>query len=437
MLGNMYFNGPDDCNNNLPLVNVNCTSDGVNLPCIIKLPTECSIYNGPNYPAYGIAKNQDLNTVLTQVITNLGGDSLTEVHTENTSSIIFSGTGTTSSPLTAIYTGPTTASTLQQVNAAGNTTSIPMLITGNASTSVAGLYLGKNYVRSRGTGSTFDSLQIDGEDVQIVGNLIVLLQTAGGQIIVPQTGSKMTLNSAAGINFTSTGIVPAQFNTRVKGLDGTEADDFATVAQLGATGEPLWVGSFNEQVISTAGVINNLAITSNLLRFTGTGVVLTGIATQTARAKTIVLINNTGVDINLQHLSSSSTANNQLFILGQGLTAGSNVTLGNNSAVTFVYSNSKWRITDWFGDGYHPNLVGTGTRVIEVLPSGKEQATESFDYEYFRTDLTAAQSDADLNTLYPGAFRGTSVICKNITGGGRIYKKDDDVLNTWVRIALI
>lgn len=204
--------------------------------------------------------------------------------------------------------------------------------------------------------------------------------------------------------------------------------------------DTVWVASMNEQVIPTTGILNNIVTTSNVVRFTGAGAVLTGIVVPADRSKSMVLINDSGSDINIQHQSTSSLAGRRFFIPG-GLSAGDNLPLSTGAAVRIEISNGSWRITDWFGDGYHPNLRGTTTRVIEVLANGKEQATESFDFEIFRPDLTTAQTDAALNTAYPTAFRGTQIVAKNTVVSGNpspvIYKKDDDVSNTWIRIPIL
>lgn len=200
--------------------------------------------------------------------------------------------------------------------------------------------------------------------------------------------------------------------------------------------DPIWTSSSNEQIISTGGVIDNLTLTSNLIRFTGTSVTLIGITVPTTRAKTLVLINDTPGDLNIQHLNSATPANS-IFVLGNGLTTGNNVPLSIGCAVRLDYSKNQWRVTQWFGDGYEPNLRGTGTRVVEVFPNGKTNAVESFEMKIFRPDITTLQADSDLNILYPDAEKGVEVYCKNIVDGGIIYIKDDDSLNTWVRVPLL
>lgn len=52
-----------------------------------------------------------------------------------------------------------------------------------------------------------------------------------------------------------------------------------------------------------------------------------------------------------------------------------------------------------------------------------------------RIDLTTAQSDSDLNALYPSAAIGYRVIAKNTTGGGIIYEKDS--ATTWIRTSIV
>lgn len=387
--------------------------------CPVILSGRCVKYSDRYLEALAIGPSDTFNSAMIKIDsylqslpTNVG---LQQVYTQPTSTITFGGLGTQSSPLVANFIG-TVNNTLQQVTNAGSTTSNLTVFTGfDSPQGVTGIHIG--YL---GSGTIYSGDPVNG----ISSGLLF-------------QGAPINIQSSGALNFTSTNGTTAIFNVKIKAVEGTDPDDVATVSQLGTGGgEPLWIASSDEQVVTTIGTINNLGITSNLIRFTGTSVVLTGIATQTTRAKTLMLLNTSGVDINIQHLSNASSSANQIFIPGVGITAGNNVTLGNNSAVKLDYADGKWRVTNWFGDGFHPNLIGTGTRVIEVLPNGKEQATASFDYEIYRPDITTAQTDAQLNVLYPGALLGTKVYAWNITPNGILYSKVDEVANTWVRINL-
>lgn len=202
--------------------------------------------------------------------------------------------------------------------------------------------------------------------------------------------------------------------------------------------DPVFTSSFDQQTDSTAGIKNNFSVTKRLVRFTVGGVVLTGINLQVGQARDIVIMNDTGQDLNLQHLSTSSSAANRINITGIGLTAGTNVPLSTGCSVRLNYVNNQWRTTNWFGDGYHPNLRGgAGQRVIEVSPNGKETATDTMEFEYFHPEIVVEQNDTALNTLHPGVSRGTWVYCDNIVGGGIAYKKVDDATNKWIGLPML
>lgn len=71
------------------------------------------------------------------------------------------------------------------------------------------------------------------------------------------------------------------------------------------------------------------------------------------------------------------------------------------------------------------------TTLTPILSQGNRNIIQ-----YYRPDITTDQSNSDLNTLYPLAPVGTSVIAKNTVGGGVIYTKDD-TSGSWIRSAIL
>ena len=78
-----------------------------------------------------------------------------------------------------------------------------------------------------------------------------------------------------------------------------------------------------------------------------------------------------------------------------------------------------------WGSGYVPSLVGTDTRAVIVDENGILSFEDIVEIETKREGQTVAMVSADLETAYPDAPDGFEVVCKNITGGGKIYKKLD------------
>lgn len=93
--------------------------------------------------------------------------------------------------------------------------------------------------------------------------------------------------------------------------------------------------------ISTAGTINNQALTTSKLRFTGASVTLTGVVSD-ATAKELTIMNATGSSMTLAQESGSSTAANRFNFINS-----TNYSLMNGQSLQFVYDTtlSRWRVT--------------------------------------------------------------------------------------------
>lgn len=250
-LSNTFYN---DCGcNSTPLSDVNCSSASLKLPCLIKIPSECIIYNGIAYPDYNIAPNQTLNQVLTQIITNLGtggGGGLSQVYTTNSSTVNFSGDGTQFNPLTANVVS--SISNLQQVTTNGNTTSTGIQITGSTVLpSGNGTYLGNGVIYSGDlSNNTFQPFSIQASNLTLAsqGSTFDITANVGNitlsSLITDIRGNSLILrsNSASPARF----LDQSNNLARVKGANAIDNDDFITLSQL------------NSAIPTPVNAINNL-----------------------------------------------------------------------------------------------------------------------------------------------------------------------------------
>lgn len=114
-----------------------------------------------------------------------------------------------------------------------------------------------------------------------------------------------------------------------------------------------------------------------------------------------------------------------------------------NGTTLDLSANRSWTITQVNSDW---NSVSGVSQILNKPILSTVATTGDYDdlinkpvipVTYYRIDILTNQSDSDLNTLYPSAIVGTRVIAKNIPTGGIVYEKDDDTLDTWIRIPIL
>ena len=185
-----------------------------------------------------------------------------------------------------------------------------------------------------------------------------------------------------------------------------------------------------ETITADIGTLNNVDIPTGFARFTGAGqVILTGVVIGELEGKNLTIRNETGQEMAIIHNSPSSSPENTFWINVQG----ADLPLGNNNAARFQYSFSekKWQLVEVWGNGYSPHMIGDGERNVVANSDGTTEAREVFVFEINRDDITTFPDAAFLNTEYPGALEGFRVYCKNIIGGGAVFRMHDQVSGVW------
>lgn len=182
-----------------------------------------------------------------------------------------------------------------------------------------------------------------------------------------------------------------------------------------------------ETIVTTGGAINNQPTPTNFLNFTNqiTPVILAGF-NDSIDGKELTIWNNTLQAIDLLNESLSAVAENRMINLGL-----QDLLLPVDGKVVYRYSSSlsRWTMVGIFGAGYEPTLKGVGTRAMTVLPSGVVASEEVAEFRVWNEAITTDQSNSQLNILYPNAFQGFTVVCKN---NGREYEMDNENAKTWI-----
>lgn len=185
-----------------------------------------------------------------------------------------------------------------------------------------------------------------------------------------------------------------------------------------------------ETVVSTGGTLNDLATSTNLLRFTNqaTPVIISGLANP-YDGKEVTLENNSLQEINILHQSISSTAINRLKNNNN-----QDLKISVNGAARYKYSQSltAWVLINLWGSDYLPTMVGVNRRAVAVTPEGYVSSDEIVELKTWLDGQTTALTSSQLNTLYPTYKKGQEVICQNITTGPIKYEKVDDSTNEWL-----
>lgn len=182
-----------------------------------------------------------------------------------------------------------------------------------------------------------------------------------------------------------------------------------------------------ETIVTTGGAINNQPTPTTFLNFTNqtTPVIIAGLG-DPIDGKEETIWNNTLQAIDLLNESPSAIAANRMINLGlQDLL----LPIDGKAVYRHSASLSRWTMVGIFGAGYQPTLKGVGTRAMTVLPSGVVASEEVAEFKVWNEAITTDQSNSQLNILYPDAFQGFTVVCKN---NGREYEMDDENAKTWI-----
>lgn len=162
--------------------------------------------------------------------------------------------------------------------------------------------------------------------------------------------------------------------TNVLVQSATGVVSFRTLAELATDGG---FSSNVVQLVTTAGTINNLTITGNILIFSGATVTLTGIVAGT-NGLPITIINRTGSNMTIAAESGSSTGANRF---------SGGVVIPNNASTVVAYSTT---LTRWIHQSTGAFVASgfSGTRVFG--------------------NFTAGDASASPNSVIAGLFRSTS-----------------------------
>lgn len=145
--------------------------------------------------------------------------------------------------------GTSDPQTFQEITDTGSSTSNLVVFTGfDHPQNISGTHIGggvlfqgnptvNTYSAFTGVASSFQFNAVS-NGLNLQGNTGVTVSSQNGQINLLSSTAAITLTSASGISFTDIGSNPAQFNTRVKGQDATESNDFVTLGQLQALLNP-------------------------------------------------------------------------------------------------------------------------------------------------------------------------------------------------------
>ena len=185
-----------------------------------------------------------------------------------------------------------------------------------------------------------------------------------------------------------------------------------------------------EQIIDTGGNYNNLELTGNVIQFTNTNAqaIVNGFSFNAY--KRITLINNSDFDVRLNAEDTNSDENKRIK-LPTGLTQ---IGIQGTTELVYVDSIERWQIVDAFASKYRPEHRGLAEFEVEVVgPGAISETRETSELIITRASQTTNLSRANLNTLYPDAFEGQMIFCRQIN---LIYIKSDVGAGNWQSIPL-
>lgn len=181
---------------------------------------------------------QNLDVILGIIdtyIADTGG--ISEVVHNNTGTITLAGLGTTSSPLTATYTGSTAIPTLNQVTTAGAVSNNPIqLIMPNSflvsQGSIASAIVSAS-IGASATGGGFVSQWSTGSNTSTF-NIITDPGTGTGRVYLDASSPLFVINSNSGLNVAFGGNITNTFNANgnLTGANATLSNHFVTLGQI-------------------------------------------------------------------------------------------------------------------------------------------------------------------------------------------------------------
>lgn len=188
------------------------------------------------------------------------------------------------------------------------------------------------------------------------------------------------------------------------------------------------LSALDKETVSTAsGSVTAHPTPTTFIKFVNqtTPVILSGMI-DVEDGKEITIWNQSLQDLDLLNESPAAAAENRLVNLGF-----QDILLPIDAKVIYRYSGSlqRWTMVIIEGSGYIPPLKGTNTRAVTVLPSGTLATEDIAEFRVYNEAINVNQTNADLNILYPEAFQGFTVVCKN---NGREYEMDDENARTWI-----
>jgi len=223
------------------------------------------------------------------------------------------------------------------------------------------------------------------------------------------------------------GVSKAWFYVGETGLVGLNnyqpsQEDFNEIAVEG--------GVVKEQIISSGGNYNNLDLTGNILHFTNNNAQAIVNGFDSSKYKRVTLINNSSFDVRLNAEDTNSDENKRIK-LPTGLT---NMGIQGTTELVYINSIERWQIVDSFASKYRPEHRGLDEFEVEVVgPGAISETREIAELIITRASQTTNLSRANLNTLYPDAFEGQMIFCRQIN---LIYIKSDVGASNWQSIPL-
>jgi hypothetical protein len=166
-----------------------------------------------------------------------------------------------------------------------------------------------------------------------------------------------------------------------------------------------------QTTVSTSGTINNQAITTSKLKFTGAGVTLTGLVSD-ATNKEVLIFNSTGSAMTIANESASSTAANRIIAPNS-----ENYSLPNNQGAYFWYdtSSSRWRITTIGLKATSPITITNGVIAMPQASGSVSGYLSSTDFTTFTNGILWRATGNDIYNLNSESVLLTRYECSTLT----------------------
>lgn len=143
--------------------------------------------------------------------------------------------------------------------------------------------------------------------------------------------------------------------------------------------------------ISTNGTLNNVALTTSILKFTGSSTqTITGIVSNAKAQKVLICNLNGSTVLNISHESASSTAANRINLPDSATYA---VTYNSCTELFYDTATSRWRLTDEVIKVNYP-LYRVGTTIYEYQASPYQYGyVSSYDYGTYLDNWFQSNND--------------------------------------------